>query len=95
MSKKSNGIEMKVIRGNRKVRVGEVVSDKMDKTITIEVKRKVKHPVYGKYIFRTTKFMAHDDKNECHEGDTVKVMETRPMSRKKRWRLIEVIEKRK
>ena len=95
MSNKSDGIEMKAIRGNRKVRVGEVVSDKMDKSITVVVKRKVKHPVYGKYISKTTKFMAHDDNNECHEGDTVKIMETRPMSRKKRWRLVEVIEKRK
>ena len=95
MSKKSDGIEMKVIRGNRKTRVGEVISDKMDKTITVAVKRRVKHPVYGKYISRTSKLMAHDDKNECHEGDTVKVMETRPISRKKRWRLVEVVEKRK
>ena len=86
---------MKAIRGKRKIRIGEVVSDRMDKTITVAVKRKVKHPVYGKYISRTTKFMAHDDNNECNEGDTVKVMETRPMSRKKRWRLVEVVEKRK
>ena len=95
MSKKSNGKEMKVIRGNRKTRVGEVVSDRMDKTITVAVNRRVKHPVYGKYISRTSKLMAHDDKNESHEGDTVKVMETRPISRKKRWRLVEVVEKRK
>jgi len=86
---------MNVIRGKRKTRVGEVVSDKMDKTITIAVERRVKHPVYGKYISRTTKLMVHDDKNECHEGDTVKVMETRPLSRNKRWRLVEIIEKRK
>jgi small subunit ribosomal protein S17 len=95
MSNKSDGIEMKVTRGNRKTRVGEVVSDKMDKTITVAVKRRVKHPVYGKYLSRTSKLMAHDDKNECREGDTVKVMETRPMSRNKRWRLVEIIEKRK
>jgi len=95
MSKKSDGKEMKTIRGIRKVRVGEVVSNRMDKTITVAVKRRVKHPVYGKYISRTTKLMAHDDKNECNEGDTVKIMETRPMSRKKRWRLVEVVEKRK
>jgi small subunit ribosomal protein S17 len=88
-------MEMKAIRGNRKTKVGEVVSDKMDKTITVAVKRRVKHPVYGKYLSRTTKFMVHDDKNECQEGDTVKVMETRPMSRRKRWRLVEIIEKRK
>jgi small subunit ribosomal protein S17 len=95
MSKKINGSKMEEIRGNRKIRVGEVVSDKMDKTITVAVKRRVKHPVYGKYISRTTKLMAHDDKNECHEGDTVRVMETRPLSRNKRWRLVEIIEKRK
>jgi small subunit ribosomal protein S17 len=95
MSKKSNGLEMKAIRGNRKTRVGEVVSDKMDKTITVAVKRRIKHPVYGKYISRTTKLMVHDDKNECHQGDTVKVMETRPFSRNKRWRLVEIVEKRK
>jgi small subunit ribosomal protein S17 len=95
MLKKSDGIKMKAIRGNRKVRVGEVVSDKMDKTITVAVKRRVKHPVYGKYVSRTTKLMAHDDKNECHEGDIVKIMETRPLSRNKRWRLVEVVEKKK
>ncbi len=86
---------MKNSRGKRKTRVGVVVSDKMDKTITVAVKRRIKHPVYGKYITRTTKFMTHDDKNECHEGDTVKVMEIRPLSRRKRWRLVEIIEKRK
>jgi small subunit ribosomal protein S17 len=95
MLKKSDGIEMNVIRGKRKTRVGEVVSDKMDKTITVAVKRRVKHPVYGKYISRTSKLMVHDDKNECHEGDTVMVMETRPLSRNKRWRLVEIVEKRK
>jgi len=95
MSKKSDGMEMKVTRGIRKTRIGEVVSDKMDKTITVAVKRRVKHPVYGKYLSKTSKLTAHDDKNECREGDTVKVMETRPMSRKKRWRLVEIIEKRK
>ena len=95
MLKKNDGSEMKAIRGKRKIRVGEVVSDKMDKTITVAVKRRVKHQVYGKYISRTTKLMVHDDKNECQEGDTVKVMETRPMSRNKRWRLVEVVEKRK
>ena len=86
---------MKDMRGKRKTRVGEVVSDKMDKTITVAVKRRIKHPVYGKYISRTSKLMAHDDKNECQQGDTVKVMETRPLSRSKRWRLVEIIEKRK
>jgi small subunit ribosomal protein S17 len=95
MLKKSDGIEMEEIRSKRKTRVGEVISDKMDKTITVAVKRRVKHKVYGKYISRTTKLTAHDEQNQCHEGDTVKVMETRPLSRNKRWRLVEIVEKRK
>ena len=86
---------MKESRSNRKIRTGEVVSDKMDKSITVAVSRRVKHPVYGKYISKTSKLMAHDEKNECHEGDTVKVMETRPLSSKKRWRLVEVLERAK
>lgn len=93
--KKSDGREMKESRSNRKTRVGEVVSDKMDKSITVAVKRRVKHPVYGKYISKTSKLMAHDENNECHEGDTVKIMETRPLSKSKRWRLVEVVEKKK
>lgn len=79
----------------RKERVGEVISNKMNKSITVAVKRKVKHPIYGKFIRKTTKFMAHDEKNECGIGDTVKIMETRPLSKSKRWRLVEVIEKAK
>ena len=86
---------MKESRNNRKTRVGEVVSDKMDKSITVAVKRRVRHPVYGKYISRTTKLMAHDQKNECNMGDMVMIMETRPFSAKKRWRLVEVVEKKK
>jgi small subunit ribosomal protein S17 len=86
---------MKESRNKRKERVGEVVSDKMDKSITVAVKRRVKHPVYGKYISKTTRLMAHDEKNECHAGDIVKIMETRPLSRKKRWRVVEVVEKYK
>ena len=82
-------------RGMRKIRVGVVVSDKMDKTITVAVKYRVRHPLYGKIINRTTKLKAHDEKNECGIGDTVRVMETRPLSRDKRWRLVEVIEKAK
>ena len=82
-------------RNLRKVRIGRVVSDKMDKSITIAVDRKVKHPLYGKFVQKTTKLMAHDEKNECGIGDTVKVMETRPLSKNKRWRLIEVIAKAK
>ena len=82
-------------RGMRKTRVGVVVSDKMDKTITVAVKYRVRHPLYGKIINRTMKLKAHDEKNECGIGDTVRVMETRPLSRDKRWRLVEVIEKAK
>jgi small subunit ribosomal protein S17 len=82
-------------RGLRKVRIGEVTSNKMDKTISVAVVRQVKHPMYKKYIKKTIKLMAHDEKNECQEGDIVKVMETRPLSRKKRWRLVEVVERKK
>jgi small subunit ribosomal protein S17 len=80
-------------RGLRKVRVGKVVSNKMDKTITVAVERRLKHPVYGKFIKKTMKLKAHDAENVCSEGDTVKVMETRPLSKLKRWRLVEVVEK--
>jgi len=82
-------------RNLRKVRIGKVVSDKMDKSITLTVDRKVKHPLYGKFVQKTTKLMAHDEKNECGIGDIVKVMETRPLSKNKRWRLVEVIAKAK
>jgi small subunit ribosomal protein S17 len=82
-------------RGLRKTRVGIVVSDKMDKTITIAIERKVPHPIYKKYFKKTTKLMAHDEKSECRVGDKVKVMETRPVSKSKRWRLIEIVEKAK
>ncbi|MBC9934657.1 30S ribosomal protein S17 [Chitinophaga qingshengii] len=77
----------------RKSRIGVVASNKMDKTITVKVERKVKHPIYGKFVKKTTKFMAHDEKNECSIGDTVKIMEIRPLSKNKCWRLVEVIEK--
>jgi len=79
----------------RKQRTGLVTSNKMDKTITVSVERKLKHPIYGKYIKRTKKFTAHDEKNDCNEGDTVKIMETRPLSKKKRWRLVEILERAK
>lgn len=82
-------------RNLRKERIGQVVSNKMQKSITITVSRKVKHPIYGKFIRKTTKFVAHDEKNECGIGDTVKIMETRPLSKNKRWRLIEIIERAK
>ena len=80
-------------RNLRKSRIGVVTSNKMTKTITVEVERKVKHPIYGKFVKKTTKFHAHDDKNECSIGDVVKIMETRPLSKTKRWRLVEVVEK--
>ena len=83
---------MSEVRGMRKTRVGVVVSDKMDKTITIAVKYRVRHPLYGKIMNRTTKIKAHDENNECGIGDTVRVMETRPLSHDKRWRLVEIIE---
>ena len=82
-----------VERNLRKTRIGVVSSNKMDKTITVNVERKVKHPLYGKFLKKTTKFHAHDEKNECSIGDTVKIMEARPMSKTKRWRLVEVVEK--
>jgi len=82
-------------RALRKTRVGKVVSDKMDKTIVIAIADNVKHPTYGKIIKRTVKIHAHDENNECGIGDTVKVMETRPLSKSKRWRLVEIIEKSK
>jgi len=86
---------MNVERKLRKTLIGLVSSDKMEKTITVSVERKVKHPMYGKYIKKTKKFVAHDEKNECNEGDTVKIMETRPLSKRKTWRLIEIIERAK
>ncbi len=82
-------------RNLRKVRIGKVVSDKMDKTIVVAVVDNVKHPLYGKIVKRTYKLKAHDEKNECNIGDRVKVMETRPLSKDKRWRLVEIIEKAK
>jgi len=82
-------------RGIRKTRTGVVVSDKMDKTIVVEVRTRVRHPLYGKIMNQTTKLKAHDENNECGIGDTVRVMETRPLSKDKRWRLVEIIEKAK
>ena len=82
-----------IIRNLRKTRVGVVSSNRMDKTITVNVERRVKHPLYGKFVKKTTKFHAHDEKNECSIGDVVKIMETRPLSKTKRWRLVEVVEK--
>ena len=82
-------------RNLRKTRVGKVVSDKMDKTIVVAIEDNVKHPKYGKVIKRTIRLKAHDENNECGVGDTVKIMETRPLSKDKRWRLVEIIEKAK
>ena len=82
-------------RNLRKERIGVVTSNKMDKTITVAVKWKEKHPIYGKFVSKTKKFHAHDEKNECQIGDTVRIMETRPLSKTKRWRLIEIIERAK
>ena len=82
-------------RNLRKERIGVVVSNKMDKSIVVAVKRKVTHPIYGKFVNKTTKFTAQDDTNTCNEGDTVRIMETRPLSKTKRWRLVEIIERAK
>ena len=82
-------------RAKRKTRVGVVKSNKMDKTITVTLDRKVKHPKYGKFMHKTSKFMAHDEKNECNVGDTVLIMETRPLSKNKSWRLVQIIERAK
>ncbi len=80
-------------RGRRKVRIGTVVSDKMDKTIVVAIENRVKHKLYGKIIKRTVKYKVHDENNECRVGDRVKIMETRPLSKEKRWRLVEIIER--
>lgn len=82
-------------RNYRKTRIGKVVSDKMDKTIVVAIETLVRHPLYGKSVKRTTKFKAHDEQNECKIGDRVRIMETRPLSKDKRWRLVEIIEKAK
>jgi small subunit ribosomal protein S17 len=82
-------------RNLRKERTGVVLSNKMEKSIVIAVKRKVKHPIYGKFVNKTTRLMAHDDKNECNVGDVVRVMETRPLSKRKCWRLVEILERAK
>lgn len=82
-------------RNLRKERIGLVVSNKMEKSIVVAVKRKVKHPIYGKFVNRTTKLYAHDEQNTCNVGDTVRIMETRPLSKTKCWRLVEIIERAK
>jgi small subunit ribosomal protein S17 len=82
-------------RGRRKLRVGKVVSDKMEKTVVVVIERLVKHPVYKRYVRRRTRFKVHDEKNECKEGDTIRFMETRPLSKEKRWRFVEFVERAK
>lgn len=82
-------------QNKRKTRIGLVSSSKMDKSITVAIEKRIKHPIYKKYFKKTTKFMAHDEKNECTVGDIVKIMETKPLSKKKRWRLVEIVEKAK
>ena len=84
-----------IIRGYRKTRTGVVVSDKMDKTVVVAISTKVRYPLYGKMVNRTRKFKAHDEENQCGIGDTVRIMETRPISKDKRWRVVEIIEKAK
>jgi small subunit ribosomal protein S17 len=90
-----SAMEDKKVRNLRKERVGIVVSNRMEKTIVVAVKRKVKHPIYGKFVNRTTKFYAHDEKNDCNIGDVVRIMETRPLSKNKCWRLVEITERAK
>ena len=82
-------------RNLRKERIGLVTSSKMDKSVVVVIERRVKHPIYGKFVKKTSKFVAHDEKNECGEGDLVRIMETRPLSKRKNWRLVEIIEKAK
>ena len=82
-------------RNLRKERIGIVTSDKMQKSIVVSVERKVKHPKYGKFVKKTTKFVAHDENNDCNEGDTVRIMETRPLSKNKNWRLVDIVERAK
>lgn len=86
---------METKRNLRKERLGVVVSNKMEKSIVVAVKRKVKHPIYGKFVNKTRKFVAHDEENTCNEGDYVRIMETRPISKRKNWRLVEIIERAK
>lgn len=94
MTEENKNIETP-LKKNKKQRIGLVTSSKMDKTITVSVVRRLRHPIYGKFVKKTKKFTAHDEKNECNEGDTVKIIESRPLSAKKRWRLVEILERAK
>jgi small subunit ribosomal protein S17 len=93
MAENTNTVTTTESRNLRKTRIGVVASNKMTKTITVVVERKVKHPIYGKFVKKSTKFHAHDEKNEASIGDVVRIMETRPLSKIKRWRLVEIVEK--
>ncbi len=93
MSKRELGKSAMESRSIRKTKIGKVVSNNMNKSIVVSVERRVKHPLYRKYFRKTSKFMAHDDQNQCEVGDLVRIMETRPLSKTKRWRLIEIVEK--
>ncbi len=84
-----------LVRGRRKIRQGKVVSDKMQKTVVVSVEQRVRHPLYGKIVRRTSRFKAHDEENICQEGDTVEIMETRPLSKEKSWRVVRIVEKAK
>ena len=84
-----------MLRNRRKERVGKVVSNQADKTVVVLTERMVKHPIYGKFVRKSTKFMAHDEQNDCNRGDVVKIMEVRPLSKKKRWRLVQILERAK
>jgi len=91
-----NNIMTEIVKKpSKRTRIGVVSSNKMEKSITVLVERRLRHPIYGKYVKKSKKFMAHDEKNDCNIGDTVKIMESRPLSAKKRWRLVEVIQKAK
>ncbi|MCZ2357449.1 MAG: 30S ribosomal protein S17 [Bacteroidia bacterium] len=90
-----NQAEKPLDRNHRKERIGKVTSNKMAKSIVVSVQRKIEHPIYRKYIKRTTKFVAHDENNDANIGDTVRIMETRPLSKTKRWRLVEILERAK
>ncbi len=94
-TKAGNNMQSTTERSARKERIGTVVSNKMDKSVLVAIKRQIKHPIYGKFIKRTTKLMVHDEQNDAGEGDTVRIMETRPISKNKRWRLVEVVERAK
>ena len=93
MAETQENAQTTISRTSRKTRIGTVVSDKMDKTVVVSIERRVQHPVYGKMVRRTTRLKAHDERNDAKTGDTVRIMETRPLSKDKRWRLVEIVER--